>query len=198
MPTPNAGFVQSLLLMDPLLSVRFGDTIQQWVIERKGFIATEEMGYLVKRERRLDQIVHNPKHAQAKSKFTDWQSCHEELISARAGKRVIMITSVLSQQIFNALCQSDIRRYGGYSRMADELEAAEMRMYADQERMRLNSQHAYNLEVADALQYIWRKKEDMLLNGERNMNRLLHGKRSNKPIVEADKQAEPRIQLATH
>src|SRR5271169_1249477 len=131
MPTPNSGFVASLKLMDSCLDVRWGTIISQWIIERKAIIPETEMGYLCKREARLNAIVHDETHSQAKSKFRDWQSCAEEVVSARAGKRVVMITSVLSQQIFNALCQSDLHRYGGYSRFADELEAAELKMYCD-------------------------------------------------------------------
>jgi hypothetical protein len=198
MPTPNAGFVQSLKSMDGLLDVRWGPCIGQFVIERKAVIPQTELGYLIKREKRLDAIVHDESHPQAKKKYTDWCSCVEELRSAKTGKRVICITSVLSDGIFNMLCQSDIKRYGGYSRYADELEAAELKMHEDQERIAKNTREAIHKETYDMLRFIWSKKETELLSGERNMNRLLHGKKSNKPLIEPEKKAEPRIQLATH
>jgi hypothetical protein len=194
----RSNFEKALQLVDPSLSVRWGSVINQWVVERTAVIPLTEMGYLTKREARLDKIVHDPHHPQCKIHFGTWQSCAEELQSAKTGKRVICITSVLSQQIFNAICQSDMQRYGGYSRFADELEAAEMKMYVDQERIAANEREAINKEVYDQLNFIWRKKEDLLLNGERNMNKLLHGKRSNKPIIEREKKADPKIVLATH
>ena len=198
MPTPNSGFVQSLKLMDSNLDVRWGSVIGQWVVERRGIIPSTELGYLSKRESRLDRIVHNESHPQAKAQFKTWQSCREELTSAQAGKRVICITSILSQQIFDMICAGDLHRYGGYSRYADELEAAELHMHEDQARMAANTREAINKETYDMLNFIWRKKETELLSGERSMQKLLHGKKSNKPLIEPEKKAEPRIKLATH
>ena len=198
MPSPNPGFVQSLHNLDSLLSCRWGDLVCAFVIERVASIPDIEMKYLLRREARLNRIVHDESHPQHKKQLETWKSTAEEVKSARAGKRIVMIATVLSDQIYNELCRMDSHRYGGYSRFADELEAAEAKMYAEQERIEANSRHAYNLEVADMIHFVWRKKEDMLLNGERNLSKLLHGKRSNKPLITPEKKADPKIVLATH
>lgn len=178
---PPNWFVTSLQSFDPLLTVRWGDEIGAWVIERKASIPESELGYLINREARLRYTVQFPEK-RAKH-FQVFQNVVEEVVSARRGKRVIMIVKNLTNQVFTNLMLADIQRYGGYSRYADELEAREAKAESDRQRMKDSENHAMNMEVADMMHFMWRKREDALLNGHRNMNYLLHGKESNKPLI---------------
>jgi len=180
--TPPAGFVRSLQLMDSLLSVRWGPKVGKWVIERKAFVPVSEIEFLRKRKARAKAFFNHPPanatSAQKQQQGALWEELSEELASARMGKRPIMFTKVLSPEIYNALAAADIRRYGGYARYADALEAGEERAEAEAERILSNKRNAYNKEVYDMLNFIWKKREDSLINGERDMRKLLHDKKT--------------------
>ena len=187
MPLAPQWFVSALQTMDPLLSVRWGDTIGQWVIERKAVIPPSELNFLIRREKRTRNFVdHPPADARPSTIATNrntWVGVSEELVSARRGQRVILFTTRLDQQIYEMLCASDIQRYGGYARFADELERKESRQATDRARMEENSWHAFNAEVADMMHFIWHKRENALLAGKRSMRELLQQPESDEPVI---------------
>lgn len=188
MKTPPRWFVRALEVLDPLLDVRWGSFVGSWVIERKAFVSPEEMHWLRRRVSRTKRLVDFPPadaSPQVKVKNTQtYIGLAEELVSAEVGKRVIVIVQELNQAAYDLLVMSDIKRYGGYARFADAIEEKESRKQTDGERVLENKRHAMNLEIADMMHFVWRKKEDALLNGHRNMNYLLHGKESNKPVIQ--------------
>ena len=175
-------FVNMLNAFDSDLSVRWGNVVGQWVIERKGVIGQSEIAFLRRRMERAGRYASSPppkaKPADVQKHYKTWQGTSEELDAALRGKRIILFTHTLSPQLLDALGMADIKRYGGYARFADELEAAEDRKEADAERQLANKRNAYNKEVWGMLDHIWRKHEDSLLNGERDMGKLLHGRRT--------------------
>lgn len=188
MKHPPEWFVRAINILDPLLSVRWGDVIGQWIIERKGVIPQSEIDFLTKREARTRNWVTNPpadaSATSIKTNQNTWYGVSEELISAKQHRRIILFTQRLDNQIYEMLVAADMQRYGGYARFADEIEAKEDRERADAERVAENKRHAFNLEVADMMHFVWRKKETELLSGHRNMNYLLHGKESNRPLIQ--------------
>lgn len=180
MKTAPIGFTTSLTNLDPLLSVRWGETIGQWVIERKAVIPDSELQFLVRREARLRRNIATPLASTKPSTLANmkktWVGVSEELVAARTGKRVILFSHHLTAALYDALVAGDITRYGGYARFADAMDRADERKEADVDRQLENQRHAYNQEVWGMLDHIWRKKESGLLQGERDMRYLLHGK----------------------
>lgn len=172
MPQAHSGFVKSLELLDPLLSVRWGNIIQQWVIERKSFIGNSEIEFLRRRSERTSKLI-NSKQNPSKVEISTYRGVSEEFISAKDGKRVILFANVLSDEIYNTLCAGDLRRYGGYSRYADELEAKEAREAKDKQRQLDNFNEALHKSVYDELNFVLRKRETELLSGKRNWKELL-------------------------
>lgn len=178
---PNQGFVNSLKGLDPLLSVRYGDFVHQWVIERKGAITTNEIKYLNKRVERAAVILQNSADLhpnQVEKTRATYLGVNEEVISAKQGKRVIVFAKFLNQQLYDALVLSDMQRFGGYARFADELEKAEAQREKDVERQLENKRMALHKESYDMLNFLWRKRSDALLNGQRDLRYLLHGQHS--------------------
>src|SRR5690349_17418867 len=110
--------------MDPLLSIRWGPYVEQWVIERKGIFGAEERTYLKNRRERLRKKVEQGEGVTKEDRNTYTGVC-EEHDSAMQGKRVVLIVRNLDRQVYDALCMGDIQRYGGYSRYADEIEKKE-------------------------------------------------------------------------
>lgn len=191
MKTPPAWFVSALHILDPLLSVRWGDVIGQWVIERKAVIPQSEIDFLKKRLERTRRMVTHPGEMNEQSLMSarrTYVGVSEEYTSARNGKRVILYTPDLNQSVYDQLVASDMQRYGGYARYLDAVEVAEERREREQQRVTDNKVHAANLETYDMLNFMWRKKENMLLNGERDMRYILHGKRTTR-------ESEPLIKL---
>lgn len=187
---PPKGFVNSLKGLDPLLNVRYGDFIRQWVIERKSPVTQAEMDSLVRREARLRRILGNSADLhpnQLAKNEASWIGVSEQWVSAKRGYRVILFTPHLGPRIYDALVLADIKRYGGYAAFADHIEAAEIKREKDIDRQLANKQNALNKEAYDMLQFIWRKRSDALANGQRDMRYLLHGKHTKKgdsPIIQ--------------
>ena len=179
---PPDWFVKNLAIFDSLLRVRWGAVMKQWVIDRESSIPETELQYLINREHRLHDLISGNPEVYGRHIPLYWNVA-EEAASARQGRRVVLTTPVLNEDIFRTLMLSDISRYGGYSRYADELEASEAKAAAEKERAAANLREDINRETADMLHYIWRKRENALLNGHRNMNYLLHGKESDKPVI---------------
>lgn len=176
---PPAWFVKAIGILDPLLSVRRSAVTSHWVIERKSVMPISEVDVLRRREARLWRWINNPtpeqKDALHKNRVA-WQSLRDEVVSAEAGKRVICRPRVLTQEVYNDLCRSDIQRYGGYARFCTELETAEEKAEADLERQTSNKRQAMNGEVYSILNFLERKRSDALGQGHEDMGYLLHGR----------------------
>ena len=121
---PPDHYVRLLTNMDPLLSIRWGPYVQQWVIERKGIFGLEERTYLKNRRERLRRKVQQ-NDGVTKDDINTYTGVCEEHDSAVNGKRVVLIVPNLDRQVYDALCLGDLQRYGGYSRYADEIERQE-------------------------------------------------------------------------
>lgn len=184
-------FVKAIGALDPLLSVRRSEVSSHYVIERKAVIPPSETETLRRRCDRMWRWVTFPNEEQRKQLHKNriaWQSLRDELTSAENGKRVICRPRVLNQQVYNDLCASDIRRYGGYARFCTEMEEAEERAEADAERITSNKRQAMNGEVYDILNFLERRRTVELAHGYEDLGKLLHGK----PTKEGD---APLLQL---
>lgn len=115
--------VQLLTNMDPLLSVRWGEHVGRWVIERTAVTPIVELKWL-RRKREREQRRINLGLAK-KQDYVDFAGICEELISLENGKRVIVMVDNVDINVYNALCLGDMQRYGGYSRYADKTDAEE-------------------------------------------------------------------------
>lgn len=164
MPTPTEGFVNSLHAFDPLLSVRYGEHIGRWVVERKAYIAETEIWYLTRRTERMRvRCVENPTNVKFR---TEYDEIREELIAIRSNKRTVLMPKELNSQVFNMLAMMDTRRWGGYSRMADELENQDALKEEDRERQLTNENQARHKHTFDILSFLWRKRLTQLANGD--------------------------------
>jgi hypothetical protein len=164
MPTPSEGFINALHSFDPLLSVKWGDHIGRWVIERQAYIGSTEVWYMRRRTERFRvRVINNPDNVAFR---TAYDEIREELRAVENNKRVVLMPKELGSPCFNALGLMDIHRWGGYSRMAEELESQEAARERDQERMLSNERQALNKQAADIMGFLWRKRLTQLANGE--------------------------------
>lgn len=174
MPTPPSGFVRTLGLLDPLLSLRWGEGLGQWVVERKAvnFLPSEK-GYMVRRRERLGRLhAANPNDVKTRDKF---RNVCEEVISMQDGKRVILFTRDLNSHVYDALCLANIQKYGGYSRYCDKLEAEEEATEARLERAQANRREDASREMFEQVKFIENKKLSRMITGHKDLNSLLHG-----------------------
>lgn len=109
--------------MDPLLSVRWGPYAGKWVIERTAVTPITELRWLERRRERRAAWIRAGRATD--SDRSDLQSLSEEIESLKRGKRVILIVERVDMEVYNALCMGDIKRYGGYSRYAEQVETAQ-------------------------------------------------------------------------
>lgn len=170
MHVPEA-FLRCLQHMDPLLSVRWGSHVEQWVIERKAVIAEKETYWLKRRAARMDKKV-NAGSATAEDK-TSLIGVLEELDSAADNKRVVLFARSLTDSIYNQLCLADIQKYGGYSRYCDELERQEEAREQDTERQLSNERIARWKEAAGVIKFLDDKRSTMLDHGCRDVAQML-------------------------
>lgn len=187
---PPAWFIKSIGILDPLLSVRKSIVTSHWVIERTGYITASELATLIRRRDRTYRWITYPNEDQKKQIHQNrlqWQSLMDEVESAQHGKRIISRPRVLNQGVYDDLCKSDIRRYGGHARFSTKLEQEEERREADQERQADNRRRAFNGEVFDMMDFVYRKRANLLDHGEdKDLKYLLHGKRTqqgDEPII---------------
>lgn len=187
---PPAWFIKSIGILDPLLSVRKSIVTSHWVIERAGYITASELATLIRRRDRTYRWITYPNEDQKKQIHQNrlqWQSLMDEVESAQHGKRIISRPRVLNQGVYDDLCKSDIRRYGGHARFSTKLEQEEERREADQERQADNRRRAFNGEVFDMMDFVYRKRANLLDHGEdKDLKYLLHGKRTqqgDEPII---------------
>jgi hypothetical protein len=178
-------FVRAITSMDPMLSVRESvSSSAHWVIERKGIVTPEEIATTRRRRDRLWRWIQFPNETQKKNMHQNrvgWQSIADEVEALEHGKRVICRPRVLNQQVYNDLCQSDIRRYGGAARYCTEIEQAEERHDAEMERILSNKRTAMNAEIFDIMSFLDRKRTDAMCNkpeSELDLQYLLHGRHS--------------------
>lgn len=176
MRQPPNWFVRSLSALDGLLSVRWGQQLDQWVIERKAYIPQTEIGFLSRRFARTMEFSRQMKREkkERESLFHTALQVKEELDSSLQGRRVILFARKLNQDIFNNLCLSDITRYGGYSRLADDLEAAEKREETERQRVDDNENITRHKETYDILRFLRERRSTQLENGVNDLKKLLN------------------------
>lgn len=182
MPRPAEWFVSAIAILDPLLRVRWSEATSNYVIDRKAVLGPTELYYLRKKEAGLwfNCQAQNLPADTPNSKLTEyrmkWISIKAELESAEDSRRVIFIAKQLTKEHYNYLCTSDIKRYGGYARFADNLEAEESRAEADKERVMENKRNAMHAEVYDMMDFLHRKKGAYLDANCTDMHLMLHGR----------------------
>jgi hypothetical protein len=170
MHVPEA-FLRCLQHMDPLLSVRWGPFVEQWVVERKAIFSDKEVFWLKRRTERLDRKFNAGNATEAEK--TTRIGCLEDLASSENGCRVVLFAKTLNDHIYNQLCLSDITKYGGYSRYCDELERAEDAREKDTERQLSNERVARWKEAAGIIRFLDDKRSTMLDHGCRDVAQML-------------------------
>jgi len=118
---PPQGFLNTLQIMDALLDLRWGDYVGKWVVERKAVTPPHELVWLIRRREREAQDIRAG--LATPQDILDFAGLNEEILSLQRGKRVIVFADQLTPELYNKLCYSDIKRYGGYSRYADAMQA---------------------------------------------------------------------------
>ncbi len=173
-----AAFESAARSFDRYLRVRWGDRIQQWVIERRAYIPDEEKWFLARREARTLRFSKETKRSdkeRASLKIT-WQELYEENVSAKNDRRIILFARWLTDEIFDNLAASDIKRYGGYSRFADELERREAVEEKEDSRITLNENESAHKEAFDNMSFLLRRRSADMYQGERSLTKLLQGR----------------------
>lgn len=175
--TPSA-FESAARSFDRYLSVRWGNRINQWVIERKAYIPQEEKYFLARREARTLRFSKEAKRSdKERAKLKEmWQELYEENVSAQNDRRVILFARWLTDEIFNSLAASDIKRYGGYSRYADELERREAAEEKEDRRIILNENEDTHREAFENMDFLLRRRATAIHHGERSLAKLLAGR----------------------
>jgi hypothetical protein len=159
---------------DPFLSFRWSSRIGKWVVDRKALIPGTEIAFLTRRIARLEDAARRAKTARSDSAVnSELHQTVEELASAKEGKRIVFFTKTLDSRTFDALAFSDIRRYGGYSRFADELEKTEAYASSEADRMFRNHMEGTHKEAYEMLNFLDRKRSTELERGERRLEVLL-------------------------
>lgn len=120
---PPESIVQLLTNMDPLLSVRWGEYAGRWVIERTAVTPIIELKWLRRKREREERRIRLGR-ANDRDR-ADFAGICEEIVSLERGKRVILIVDRVDRSVYDALCLGDMKRYGGYSRYADKVDAEE-------------------------------------------------------------------------
>lgn len=188
MRTPPPGFVSSLQALDPLYHVRWGDAIRQWIIEREAVYSETERSFLSNRLRRLKAA---PKRDAARL-----AEAFEEDLSAQGGRRVICFVNQLDSKVFDAVCVADVRRYGGWSRYADYLDAQDEKKEEALLRQQASQRDDLHRIAHDHMSFLGQHRIAQLEAGERDMNFLLHGYRT-KPTTRTRRPITgPLIQVA--
>lgn len=182
---PPEWFVRGLELFDSGLHVRWGNAVDRWVVERDGYVTEQEIYYLTRRLRRAHVAHVNDADNAEKAAF--YTAIAEEVISAKARRRVILYTKKLDRQIFETLMLRDIQRYGGYARAIIDMENAEIAAQKDLERQQANHSEALHKEFFDQIQFIERKKSTEMLDG-----------RSWKEMLTSGRSTERKSEVATN
>lgn len=179
---PPAWFVRAIGIMDPMLSVRRSIVTNHWVIERKGIFVGSEIETMRRRRDRIYRWITFPNETQKQQihkNRMEWQSLCDEVESAEHGKRVIGRPRVLNQQVYNDLCKSDIRRYGGAAKFCTDIEREEERQDEEYERVMSNKRTAMSAECYDIINFLERRRSDAMANrpeSQLDLRYLLHGR----------------------
>jgi len=169
-----SSFQNACSSFDPLLSFRWSSRIGKWVVDRKALIPGTEIAFLNRRIALLESAARRAKTARSDSTVdSELHQTVEELVSAKKGKRIVFFTETLDKRTFDALALSDLRRYGGYSRFADELEKNEALASKEGDRMFRNHMEGVHKETYEVLSFLDRKRSTELEHGERRLKVLL-------------------------
>ena len=190
--TPPEWFAKAVGILDPLINIRRSVVTNHWVLERKAVILDSEVQTIRRRRDRIWKWINFPNERQKEQihqNRKEWNSLMDEVESAERQMRVICRPRELSQAVYNDLCQSDYRRYGGYARFCTQLEQEEERREAEIERIMENKRKVVHSEVYDILKFLQDKKGSLLDRNEQDLNYLLHGKRTTE-------ETKPHIVLA--
>jgi len=138
-------FQNSLQSFDPLLTIRWGETVGQWVIQRRSIIPDAEMKFLANERGRLfKKILAGKASEKQKERYLGVAEEHE---SALQGTRVILFVPEFSPKVFDTLALGDIRRYGGYSRYTDKLDELEEQKDKMAEKEKENKRAIFHQEA---------------------------------------------------
>jgi len=205
---PPDHIVNLLTAMDSLLRVRWGSFVQKWVVDRVAVTPVTELKWLLRRRERYERWIRT-RGEEGKKYVSDLASLNEEIASMQdvPARRVIITTSVLDMKVYEALCLGDIRKYGGYSRYADEMER-EM----DRERERSRASYLSRVESVTHEAYgrggihdfmVSKKRVGVLgelQRGEKTLEQIL-GLRPGQSVVGDSAPVEPtrtRVLVDTH
>lgn len=167
-------FEKSLQLFDPLLSLRWGPTIQQWVVQRKSFLGEGEMQFLSNERRRMKRKIDLGKATP--SDLDRYNGIAEEHDCSLEQKRVILFVKDFSPQVFDILALGDIKRYGGYSRYSDAQDEKARLVEVREEREKSNKLYDLNMEMfgkRGVYDFLQQRRQTELGNGERDVKKLL-------------------------
>lgn len=167
-------FQSSLQSFDPLLSLRWGPTVQQWVIQRKSLIPDSEMIFLRNERARSFKRLTPSSSEKERTRFAGIAEEHD---SALQGCRVILFINAFNAEVFNTLALGDIKRYGGYSRYTDKQDELIAQQEAIKEKERENQRaiiHGESWGRRGIYDFLMRKKQtDIHQFGIRDMRTLL-------------------------
>jgi hypothetical protein len=187
---PPEAITELIVAMDGLLRVRWGSHVGKWVVDRVAVTPVNELKWLLRRrDRYAAWCKRSPEDAE---KYRcDLASVLEEIVSAQDSppRRVILVTTIIDMKVYDALCLGDIKRYGGYSRYADE---AEREMDAEHEQSRLSYRSRVESVTHEAYgrggihDFLTSKKRagvlGQLQRGEKTLTQIL-GLRSGQSVV---------------
>ncbi len=118
--TPSEMFIAQLRIMDPLLSVRWGNFVSQWVVERKCVTTPHELKWFI-RERARDELTRRAGLMNADEE-ADFTALNEKITSLKDGRRILMFAVSLDATVIDLLKRRDMTGFGGYARYFDAQE----------------------------------------------------------------------------
>jgi len=141
------GFENALKNYDPRLTLRWGETIKQWVIERHAMRMTEG-------EKRLLRYAATRTNPEPKAV--------EEWASAQAGKYVIHYVKELDQRVFDYLWARDLQRKGG----AKSLYQSVLSFPEVRTRARKRESHELARQTNDVIHWALNRKSTEIQHGK--------------------------------
>ena len=195
-PTSFSGAMQTY---DPNLHLRRSRGLNSWIIEVDSFIPIKEMDYLYGRKNRLYAIAGKSGEPHEKAaRISMYHQVAEEFKSAKSKRRVVIITPFLNHEVMQKVIMSDFRNYNGYNRMADEWDKAERQEEKSSRRAFDSESEDRHKETFDMINFLCRKKSTEMYHGERDLNVLLHGRKSGRAVVKSKKirSDQPMIEIA--
>lgn len=172
--TPEA-FEKALRTHDPALALRWGHTVQCWIVERKCFVPAALVATLRDGKRKAKRIISNPR-LEAKNRYM-LKKAIEESESADAGKRVVIYAKYLDNRVFDALRLTDLQNSTNLERAIN----ASANREAKKKRDRYEAYEPLGREVVSVVNWAERK----------HSSEVDHGK-APRLIAEAFKREMPR------